>query len=186
MRIEIEIPKEFEKHFNHDKFKDSFERIMVDIKHASQNGDCLCTGRYEYETIEMLEKAFENSKLAEEPDEQQAVYFELNNWTPGEDYPAEEPFLTWIGNDLNIYFGNENWVKENRLCVVHSKVDMSENFCITATKEWVEANCPRLLTKYTRFLRYPNEDGYVLGQFDNEFLKYSEENIGIEYVYDED
>ena len=29
MRIEIEIPKEFEKHFNEDKFKDSFERIMA-------------------------------------------------------------------------------------------------------------------------------------------------------------
>ena len=63
MRIEIEIPKEFEKHFNQDKFKDSFERIMADIKHSLENGDCLCAGRYEHETIEMLEKAFENSKM---------------------------------------------------------------------------------------------------------------------------
>ena len=62
MRIEIEIPKEFEKHFNQDKFKDSFERIMADIEHSLENGDCLCAGRYEYETIEMLEKAFENSR----------------------------------------------------------------------------------------------------------------------------
>ena len=64
MRIEIEIPKEFEKHFNDDKFKDSFERIMADIKHSLQNGDCLCAGRYEHETMEMLENAFENSKPA--------------------------------------------------------------------------------------------------------------------------
>ena len=64
MRIEIEIPKEFEKHFNEDKFKDSFERIMADIKHSLENGDCLCAGRYEHETIEMLENAFENSKPA--------------------------------------------------------------------------------------------------------------------------
>ena len=63
MRIEIEIPKEFEKHFNQDKFKDSLERIMADIEHSLENGDCLCAGRYEYETIEMLEKAFENSKM---------------------------------------------------------------------------------------------------------------------------
>ena len=63
MRIEIEIPKEFEKHFNQDKFKDSLERIMADIEHSLENGDCLCAGRYEYETIEMLEKAFENSKI---------------------------------------------------------------------------------------------------------------------------
>ena len=58
MKIEIEIPKEFEEHFNQDKFKDSFERIIADLKNS------LCTGRYEYETIEMLEKAFENSKSA--------------------------------------------------------------------------------------------------------------------------
>ena len=64
MRIEIEIPKEFEEHFNHDKFKDSLERIMADIKHSLENGDCLCAGRYEYETIEMLKKAFEDSKSA--------------------------------------------------------------------------------------------------------------------------
>ena len=64
MRIEIEIPKEFEKHFNQDKFKDSLERIMADIEHSLENGDCLCAGRYEYETIEMLQKAFENSRQA--------------------------------------------------------------------------------------------------------------------------
>lgn len=64
MRIEIEIPKEFEEHFKQDKFKDSFERIMADIKHSLENGDCLCSGRYDYETIEMLEEALENSKTA--------------------------------------------------------------------------------------------------------------------------
>ena len=64
MRIEIEIPKEFEEHFKQDKFKGSLERIMADIKHSLENGDCLCTGNYEYETIKMLEKALENSKSA--------------------------------------------------------------------------------------------------------------------------
>ena len=68
MKIEIEIPKEFEEHFKQDKFKDSFERIMVDIFHSLENGDCLCAGRYEYETIEMLEKALENSKTAYDVD----------------------------------------------------------------------------------------------------------------------
>ena len=64
MRIEIDIPKEFEEHFKQDKFKDSLERIMADINHSLENGDCLCAGRYEYETIEMLVKAFEDSKSA--------------------------------------------------------------------------------------------------------------------------
>lgn len=68
MRIEIDIPKEFEEHFKQDKFKDSFERIMADIKHSLENGDCLCAGRYEYETIEMLEEALENCKTAYDVD----------------------------------------------------------------------------------------------------------------------
>ena len=41
---------------------------MADIKHSLENGDCLCAGRYEYETIEMLEKAFEDSKSAYDVD----------------------------------------------------------------------------------------------------------------------
>ena len=68
MRIEIDIPKEFEEHFNQDKFKDSLERIMADIFHSLEIGNCLCAGRYEYETIEMLEKALENSKTAYDVD----------------------------------------------------------------------------------------------------------------------
>ena len=64
MKIEIDIPKEFEEHFNKDKFKDSFERIMVDIWNLLENKNCLCADNYEYETIKMLEKALENSKSA--------------------------------------------------------------------------------------------------------------------------
>lgn len=119
-------------------------------------------------------------------EEKDIVYFELNNWFPGDHYPAEEPFITWIGNDLNIYFNNEEWVKENKLCVVRSIIDMSVNFCVTATIDWVEKNCPKLLTEYKKFLRYSDEDGDVYGQFGDEFLEYSEENFGIEYINEED
>ena len=68
MRIEIEIPKEFEEHFKQDKFKDSLERIMADIWHYLEIGNCLCAGNYEYETIEMLAEALENSKSAYDVD----------------------------------------------------------------------------------------------------------------------
>lgn len=112
------------------------------------------------------------------------IYFELNNWMRGEDYPNDEPFITWVGNDYDLKFQNEEFVKENKLCVVRSIIDMSVNFCITAKKEWVEKNCPKLLTDYTDFLREPDEDGYVYGRFGDEFLEYSEENIGITENYD--
>lgn len=136
------------------------------------------------------------------------VYFELNNWFAGRDYPNAEPFLTWLGNDLKLYFSNNTWVKEQKLCVVKSVIDMSVNYCITATKEWVLKNCPDLLSDktiktefiyhnkdgeykkieehpYSSFLRFPEEDDDdeepPKGRFGCPFLDYSEENIGIRF-----
>ena len=68
MRIEIEIPKEFEEHFKQNKFKDSFGRIMEEIGRNLRSRYCSYAGRYEYETIEMLQKAFENSRKAYDVD----------------------------------------------------------------------------------------------------------------------
>ena len=111
--------------------------------------------------------------------EQEIIYFELNNWIRGKHYPDAEPFNTWFKKDSEIVFNDEDWVKENKLCVVRSLIDMSFNFCITATKEWVLENCSELLTGYREFLRWPDEDGKVYGDFDDEFLEYKEENIGL-------
>lgn len=60
MKIAIDIPKEFEDHFNLDRFADSLERIQEDMTF----GDKLFTlsGLYEYETIVMFKKAFQESK----------------------------------------------------------------------------------------------------------------------------
>ena len=116
------------------------------------------------------------------------IYFELNNWFSGRDYPDDEPFISWMRNDLRIPFRDETWVKENKLCVVFSFIDMSQNFCITATKEWVEQNCPSLLTnpENEKFLMHPDEYGDVEGKFGPYFLEYEEYNIGITWIDDED
>ena len=58
MKIEIEIPKEFEGDYNEDKFKDFFGRVLCDIK------DGVLCGKYEAETAEMFMKAFAESKVA--------------------------------------------------------------------------------------------------------------------------
>lgn len=139
------------------------------------------------------------------------VYFELNNWFQGRDYPAEEPFITWVNKHT---FSNEEWCKENKLCVLAGNFDMSSNWCIAATKEWVLANCPRLLedhhfdcvtvvTKwnpekgamdeevvrhdhcYAEFLRQPDKYGQVEGQFGWVFPEYCEENFGVKFCNDE-
>ena len=112
----------------------------------------------------------------------EVVYFELNDWACGRDYPDAEPFVSWMEDDL-IKFRDEEWVKENKLVVVESIFDMSLNYCITATKEWVELNCPELLTKYTQFIRCGEEDdGLPEGRFGCPFLEYNEGNIGCHYV----
>lgn len=111
---------------------------------------------------------------------EELVYFEVNNWFCGRDYPNCDPFIDWLSNDLNIKFRNDEWAKENKICVLASIVDMSNNFCVTATKKWVEENCPKLLEEEnSKFLRYPDEDGDVYGQFDNHFLEYKEYNFGV-------
>lgn len=58
MRIDIEIPKEFEGDYNKDRFDEFFCRVLSDIS------DGTTCGRYERETAEMFIKAFAESKVA--------------------------------------------------------------------------------------------------------------------------
>lgn len=57
MKIEIDIPKEFEEHFNQDRFEDTLHRLSADAH--------LIAGRYEQETAIMLIKAFKDGKVKE-------------------------------------------------------------------------------------------------------------------------
>ena len=52
MKITIDIPREYERDFIADKFKDFFSRVIVDI-----NCDRMC-GNYEKEIAEMFLEAF--------------------------------------------------------------------------------------------------------------------------------
>ena len=107
MRIEIDIPKEFEEHFKQDKFKGSFERIMADIWHFLEIGNCLCVGRYEYETIEMLEKALENSRQAYSVDKVVEKIKILKEEALGEYNMGEYNLDNNIGNSIS-----ENYRKD--------------------------------------------------------------------------
>lgn len=62
MKLIIEIPKEFEEHYNNDNFADSFKRIESDMTLEEK---CL-SGLYELELIEMLRSAFCNAVEVEE------------------------------------------------------------------------------------------------------------------------
>lgn len=115
------------------------------------------------------------------------IYFQLNNWFAGDHYPAEEPFISWCGNDFKLQFDDEDWVKENKLVVVRSILDMSSQWNITAPKSWILENCPNLLNKpeLAKFIiTEKDEDDMVRGRWGTPFLPYTPENIGITW-YDE-
>lgn len=114
------------------------------------------------------------------------IYFELNNWFAGEHYPACEPFLSWMKDDLHLKFMDEKWVKENKLVVVMAVLDMSLNFCITAPRKWVEENCPMLLTEYAQFIRTYNDKWKCVPCRAGYFNDYKEEYIGVEFAPEED
>ena len=115
----------------------------------------------------------------------------------GEYYPPTENFDKWMGDDLNQAFTNDDWCKENKLCIYYGVVDMSINYTVSASREWVEKNCPELLTddeyilediehkkKYSDFVYTPEEgedlpDNDYIGNMP--FREYCEENFGCEY-----
>ena len=55
MKITLTIPKEFEDHFNADRFKDSLNRLSADAN--------LLAGLYEKELAQMLIKAFAQAEV---------------------------------------------------------------------------------------------------------------------------
>lgn len=107
---------------------------------------------------------------------EEIVYFELNHWDT-DYFPDCEPYLTWM-DDKVLQFRNKEWLKENKLVVVETLIDMSCNYCITAPRKWVEKNCKEILTTHQQFLRNPDKYCNIYGQCGCPFLKYTEENIG--------
>lgn len=59
MKLTIDIPREYERDFITDKFKDFFSRVIADI-----NYDGMC-GNYEKEIAEMFLEAFDKAILSE-------------------------------------------------------------------------------------------------------------------------
>lgn len=109
---------------------------------------------------------------------QDVVYFSVNNWFCGRDYPNTPNFRKWLGNDLKQSFMNDEWCKENKLCVYYGLIDMSDNYTISAPRDWVEKNCPELLTDkeytYETIGTYHDKNGKVITKRTQYTKKYSD------------
>lgn len=94
------------------------------------------------------------------------VFFSVNNWFCGRDYPKTGNFQKWLVDDLNLSFMNDEWCKTNKLCVYWGNIDISINFTVSAPREWVEKNCPELLTddEYTYIVREARHKRHIFGK----------------------
>ena len=75
--------------------------------------------------------------------EKNVVYFSVNNWFCGRDYPDTKNFRKWLGNDLKQNFMNDEWCKENKLChfpLPHSQQQISQ--CPFRSRFQVQIPCP--------------------------------------------
>ena len=107
---------------------------------------------------------------------------------PSEDSEEVADIKNYIDVTL-LELPNEDWCKEQKICVVYELIDMSQNFKVTATREWVEQNCPCLLEEKSSQFVHTLKDEYddddteyweTHGYGDGPFLKYCEENFGVE------
>lgn len=74
MKILIDIPKAFEVDYNTDRFAEFFQRCLADMN--------TCCGNYEQETAEMMEKAFEKSRLYDPDKVVKQVVQQLEEFRP--------------------------------------------------------------------------------------------------------
>lgn len=74
------------------------------------------------------------------------IYFELNNWFLGRDYPKDGILKDLVESHQ---FSDDVWCRENKLCVLRGNVDMSINWCITAPREWAEKTVQNFLETRT-------------------------------------
>ena len=105
------------------------------------------------------------------------VKFSLNNWTAGKDYPEDLPFTIEYSGPLF----DDNYCKNNKLCVNMGMVDMSCNLTVVAPLEWVKKECKCILGSKFQFDEKAEYDHFGL-----EFLEYTKENYGFHYVEDFD
>ena len=113
------------------------------------------------------------------------IYFSVNNWFCGRDYPPLRCFKKWLGNDLNQTFESDKWAKENKLCIYHGMIDMSFNYTVSAPRDWVEKNCPELLTdkEYTYTTQRGRYKKNLFGKTELVWENVEEEKKYSDFVY---
>lgn len=115
MRITIDIPKEFEDHFNKDRFSDSLSRLKCDA-------NCIA-GNYERELMDMLTIAFSHASTH-------------NEFTVVDTKTGEYPDVCKIAR-------KEDWAKDLIYCDIDSFAIMEDGSLILTDDCGNVAYCPK-------------------------------------------
>ena len=112
-------------------------------------------------------------------EQQEIIYFEINNWFCGRDYPPIEPFKTWVHTNR---FSNDAWCKENKLVVMTGPIDIiMHTNKETGKREDIEEKHTK---KFSDFLCFPDEGdepGEIHGHIADDWWcpEYCEANFGV-------
>ena len=142
MRIEIEIPKEFEQHFAQDKFEDSLQRLGADIH--------LIAGNYERELIEMLIVAFKEGKETYDKSETIEVIKTLMEEALGEYNMGQYNLDNGIGNKVAETYRQD--MNEGKCFAYEEIINMLSTFSPNARQQWLKTRQNKLSElKFRRF-----------------------------------
>ena len=110
----------------------------------------------------------------------------MKNWFCGRDYPDTPNFRKWFKDDLKQSFMSDEWCKENKLCVYQGMIDMSYNYTVSAPREWVEKNCPELLTdkEYTYTTQVGSPEQMKSVEFEWEWVTEEHKKKYSDFVYE--
>lgn len=76
------------------------------------------------------------------------IHFKVNNWD-SDYYPDSEPFYTWMDDNCELLKQSLNWDKSQVQVICYNN-DMSLEYIVSATEEWIQENCPAILN--SRFI----------------------------------
>ena len=86
MKLMIDIPKDFEQHFNEDKFKDSLLRLKADANYGLEHESTI-SGNYEIELLDMLVVAFEEAEVIHSTCTLEGIPIKYGEWKWVDDDP---------------------------------------------------------------------------------------------------
>ena len=122
----------------------------------------------------------------------EVIYFSINDWDDT-GAPSSPQFDKWL-RDYGKYFGNKEWVAENKLIVVEMGVDMSASFIVSAPREWAEKNCPEIIGSEFDCTKKYIEGSLEVKELDGQkyyldpiwwcpIIDYTPDNIGKLYIF---